>query len=82
MTRINDNGVNNTAEYNLLHDIVNPPKRTKKLNIHYSTIIHGCMNTRKGKARFKKFRILLDSGFSPTTVMGRPFEKLILEKML
>ena len=29
MMRIYDNKVNNKAEYNLLHDIFNPPKRTK-----------------------------------------------------
>ena len=32
MTCIHDNEVNNIAECNLLHDIINPPKRTKKLN--------------------------------------------------
>ena len=55
MTRINDNEVNKIAECNLLHDIINPPKPTKYLNSHYSPILHGCMNTRKGKAKFKKF---------------------------
>ena len=30
MTRINDNEVKNIAECNLLYDIINPPKRTKK----------------------------------------------------
>ena len=46
------------------------------MDSHYSTIIHGCMNTRKGKAKFKDFRILLDSGYSSTIVMGRIVEKL------
>ena len=27
--RIHNNEVNNIAEYNLLHDIINPPKGTK-----------------------------------------------------
>ena len=49
------------AEHNLLHDILNPPKRTKILNIHYSPILQGCVNTRKGKAKVKSFRILLYS---------------------
>ena len=59
MTRIHDKEVNKISEYNLLHDIINPPKRTKKLNNHYSPILHGCMNTRKVKDKFKDFLILL-----------------------
>ena len=46
MTRIHNNEVNNITERNLLHDIINPPKRTKNLNSHYSPILHGCMNNR------------------------------------
>ena len=68
---IHNNEVKNISECNLIHDIINPPKRAKKLNIHYSTFLHGCMNTRKGKARFKNFLILLDSICSYTIVMGR-----------
>ena len=71
MTRIHDDEVNNIAEYNLLHDIINPSRHTKQLNSHYSPIIHGCINTRKGKKKFRKFRILLDSGCSSAIVMGR-----------
>ena len=37
--RIHDYEVNKIAEWNLLHDIINPTKRTKKLNIHYSPIL-------------------------------------------
>ena len=55
MTRIHNNEVNNIAECNLLHDIINPPKHAKILNIHYSPILHGWMNTRKGRAKFKDF---------------------------
>ena len=55
MTCINYKEVKNIYEFNLLHDIINPPKRTKNLNSHYSTIIHVCMNTRKGKVKFKNF---------------------------
>ena len=60
MTRINDKELNKIAEYNLIHDMINSPKHAKNLNIHYSPILHGCMNTRRGKAKFKNFRILLD----------------------
>ena len=70
MNRIHYNKVSNIAECNLLHDIINPPKRTKHLNSHHSPDLHGCMNTINGKARFKKFLILLYSGFSSTIVMG------------
>ena len=34
------------------------------------------MNTRKGKAKFKSFRILLDSGCSSTIVIVRLVKKL------
>ena len=71
MTRIHNNEVNNIAECNLLHDIINPPKRAKILNIHYSHILHGCMNTRKGKEKFKNFPIILENGCTSTIVMGR-----------
>ena len=45
MNCIHGNKVNKIAECALLHDILNPPKHTKTLNIHYYPIIHGCMNT-------------------------------------
>ena len=45
--------VNKVAECNLLHDIINPPKRAKQLNIYYSPILHRCMNTKRVKAKFK-----------------------------
>ena len=73
MTRIHDNELNNIAECNLLHDMINTPKHTKNLISHYSPILHGFMNTRKSKERFKNFRILLDSGCSSTIVMERLF---------
>ena len=52
MTRIHKKELKNIAECNLLHDIINPPKRAKNLNSHYSPILQGFMNTRKGKDRF------------------------------
>ena len=71
MTCTHNNEVNNIAEYNLLYDINNTPKRAKILSSRYSHILHGCMNTRKGKVKFKNFRILLESGCSSKIVMGR-----------
>ena len=60
MTCMHDNEINNIAECNLLHDIINPTKFTKHLNIHYSTILHVSINTIKVKARFNNFRIIFD----------------------
>ena len=80
MIHIHDNEVNNIAEYNLLHDIINPPKCAKNINIHYSPILHRCMNTIKGGAEFKSFQILLDSGCSSTIVMRRLVQNLCPEK--
>ena len=76
MTRIHNKEVKNIAEFNLLHNIINPPKRAKILNRHYSPILHICMNTRKGKAKFKNFCILLDSGCSSTILMISLVKKL------
>ena len=51
LIHIHDNEVKNIDDWNLLHDIINPPKCAKNINIHYSPILHGCMNTKKGKAK-------------------------------
>ena len=80
MTRIHDNKVNKIDERNLLHDIINSLKHTKNLNIHYYPISYGCMNTGKGRAKFKNFQILLSSRCSPTIIMGSIVEKLYPEK--
>ena len=64
MNCIHENKVNKIAACNLLHNIINPYKCSKYIHIYYYTILHGCMNTRKGGAKFNKFRILLDSGCS------------------
>ena len=76
--------VNKISELNLLYDIINPPKRTKILNIHYYPIIHGCMNTRKGKANFNNILILFDSGFSSPIVRrgGAILKSYILKNIL
>ena len=61
---IHDNKVKNINEWNLLHDIINHTKRAENINNHYYPIIHGCINIRKGKAKFNNSLILLDSGCS------------------
>ena len=75
MIYIHDKKVNNIAEFNLLHAIINPPKRAKNINSHHSPILHGCINIRKFRKKFENFRILLDSGCSSAIVMRRIAEK-------
>ena len=53
---IHDKDINNIVEWNLLQCILNYSKLTKYINIHYYPIQYGCMNTRKGKAKFKIFK--------------------------
>ena len=73
---INDNKVNNIPECNLLHVIINNSEGTKNINSHYSPILHAFMNRHKGKARFKNFRILLDSRCSFTIVTRKIITQL------
>ena len=80
MIYIHDNKVKNIAECNLLHDIINTPKRAKNINSHYYPILYGCMNIRKGREKLENFQILLDSGCSSMIVTKRLDEKLCPEK--
>ena len=82
MTCIHDKEVNKIAECNLLHDIINPPKRAKILNSHYSPILQGCMNIQKGKAKFKNFLILFYSVCSSTIIMGSLIKNLLLKNII
>ena len=82
MTCIHDKKVNKLSECNLLHDIINSFKRTKNINSHYYLILHGCINTQKGRARFDNFRILLYSGCTFTIVMVGLIKNLLLKKIL
>ena len=68
------------TEFNLLHNIINPPENTKNSNRHYCPILHKSMNTIKGRSNFKTFQILLDSGYSPMIITERLVEKLIIKK--
>ena len=52
MNCIHENKVNKISEYSLLHDIINPSKRIKNINSHYSHILPGYMNTQKVIAEF------------------------------
>ena len=82
MNCIYGNIVNKTFEWNLLHDVLNHTRCNKTFNSHYCTIIHGCMNTWKGRSKYKNFRNILDSGCSSTIVMGRLITKLNSKKSL
>ena len=48
-----NNDVNDIAEYNLPHNILNPSKGAKSKNSHFPPIRHGLINTQRGKAKFK-----------------------------
>ena len=62
------NDIDDKSELNLLHDIWHPSKFVKSKNNCYYPIPYGFINTRRGKAKFEKFQISLDIGFSPTIV--------------
>ena len=68
MTCIHENEVKKT-ECNLIQDLLNPYKRNNILNSHHYRILHGCMNTRKGRSRFNNYCILLDSRCSSMIVI-------------
>ena len=55
MDFIHENEVNKIAGFYFLHNILNCSKRTKILNRHYSPILHGCMNTQKGRDKCNNF---------------------------
>ena len=54
-----ENKINNnkslTHDCNVLSNILNPIKRTKSKNSHYSPILQGCMSTHSGRAKFRFF---------------------------
>ena len=53
---MNDNNdVIDISELYLIHNILNPSKHVKSKNYNYYTILHVCMNTCRGKAKFKTF---------------------------
>ena len=70
MNNIRDNYVNNIPERDLLNYILNPSKRTKNENFHYSLILHGFINKCVGREKYT-YNILLDIGYSSTILMRR-----------
>ena len=82
ITHIHLKEVNKVYECHLLHDKINPLKCAKNLSSHFSTILHGCINTRQGRSKYENFRIILDSGCNSKISTGRIVEKYTLKKML
>ena len=76
MENKNNNNKSLTHECNVLSNLLNPMKRAKSKNCHYSPIIQGCMKTRSGMSKFGFFLILLDRGSSSTIMMGKLMSKL------
>ena len=84
VNHIHYNKVNNISECSLIHAILNHSKQIKYINIQYYPILHGCMNTHKGKVKFNNFRIILDSGCSSTIFMrimikNNPKEEYVMQ---
>ena len=77
MPCIYGNKVNKLDWWNLLHNILNPPKRTKYIKSHYSIILQGCMNISNGRAKLKNFWNILYSERGSTIIMGRLIKNLI-----
>ena len=80
MNIIHDDKVNNISRWKLLYGILNYFKSTKNINVHYSPILHGCMDTRRGKANLKNFRTLLGSGCSYNILRRGLINKLKTKK--
>ena len=76
MDNKNNSNLSNEHEFNIISNFLNPKRRAKYKNSHYSPILQGCMNTRSGKEKDRNVCILLDSGISSTIVMGRLTSKL------
>ena len=79
MMPMHNDKVNKISEFNLLHDIINPPKHNRNLHRHYYPIGYGCIHTREGREKLKNSRVILDSECSCTIVMGRLVENYILK---
>ena len=62
-------------ECNLLHDIQNISKQ-KYINRHYPTTLHGCMNTKMGRFKFKIFLIVFNSRYKSENITIRLIIKL------
>ena len=55
MEIIHENDINDISECNLIYDILNISKCKK---YHYYPILHGCMNARRGREKFKNMNFI------------------------
>ena len=68
--KYNVNEVDKEIECDLLTRILGPTKNEKNIDSNYSITLHGCMNTRNRRKKFKNFRILLDIGCTYFIIMS------------
>ena len=69
----------NVSEMLALSDLRKPPRKRQKTN-HLTPVTVAKVNTRLGKSRFKKIRILLDSGSSGSIILEKYVRKLRMKK--
>ena len=60
----------------ILCNMLNPTKRAKSKNSHYSLILKGSMKTHSRKENFRNFLILLEIGSISMIVMGKMTSKI------
>ena len=82
MNCIHNKDINNISEFNIIHDILKSYKCTKNINIYYTPILHGCVNTLRGKATSVVFLILLYSICSSTVVIRMSITKIKTKKIM
>ena len=70
-----DLGDVNGSETFALSDLCRPPQKQQKAN-HLTPVTVALINTWLGKSRFKKIRILLDSGSSGSIILEKSICKL------
>ena len=68
----------NSSETFALSDLCRPPQKHQKAN-HLTPVIIVLINTWLGKSRFKKIRILLDSGSSGSIILEKFVCKLWMQ---
>ena len=56
MEIIHENDINDISECSLIYDILNISKCKEKS--HYSPILHGCMNARRGREKCKNMNFI------------------------
>ena len=68
----------NVSETFALSDLCRPPQKCQKTN-QLTPVTIAFINTRLGKSRFKKIRILLESGSSRSIILEKFVHKLLMQ---